>query len=110
MRATLIPVRPPSSESWTIVGVIASIVAAVASLAAAGHLYWADLQRWHHKRLVFTWLLKNTNASDRRFQYRSTRAIASGTNLSEDRVREICSIHPRIHLSTGEQPDKWRLR
>ena len=42
-------------------------------------------------------------------EYRSTRAIASGTNLPEARVREICSIHPKIHLSTGEKPDKWRL-
>ena len=41
--------------------------------------------------------------------YRSTRAIASWTNLTEDRVRYICSIDDRIFLSTGEREDLWSL-
>ena len=49
-RGTLWLVNAPSSESW--VEMIASIVAAIASVAAASHLYWADFKRWRHKRLA----------------------------------------------------------
>ena len=63
-----------------------------------------------HGLLVFTWLRENTKGPSSGCDYRSTRAIASGTNLSEARVHEICGIHPRIHLSTGKEPDKWRLK
>jgi len=39
--------------------------------------------------------------------FRSTRTIASYTNLTEDRVRYICSKHPKIFLSTGPKADMW---
>ena len=92
-----------TSETWTIIGTIASVVVVV-------RLFGADLKRLCDKRKVLAWLRKNTKDAGSDFQYRSTRAIASGTNLSEDRVREICSNHKRIHLSTGEKSDRWGLK
>lgn len=41
--------------------------------------------------------------------WRSTRTIASYNNLTEDRVRYICSSDERIVLSTGEKEDRWGI-
>ena len=60
------------------------------------------------KRRVYNWLKANTSKEDGE-QYRSTRAIASWNNLTEDRTRYICSIHEKIYLSTGEKEDLWSL-
>ncbi len=60
-----------------------------------------------HKRRIYSWLKDNT--SEEGDQFRSTRAIASWNNLTEDRVRYICSIHKKIFLSTGKTEDRWSL-
>jgi hypothetical protein len=60
------------------------------------------------KQRVYTWLAANTLNEDGK-QYRSTRAIASWNNLTEDRTRYICSIHKKIYLSTGEKEEMWSL-
>src|SRR6266536_3000819 len=60
------------------------------------------------KRRVYRWLKANTRSEDGH-QFRSTRTIASWTNLTEERVRYICSVHPRIYLSTGPKEDLWSL-
>ncbi len=61
-----------------------------------------------HKRRIYNWLNKNTS-NENGNEYRSTRAIASWNNLTEDRVRYICSIHKKIYLSTGPKEDLWSL-
>jgi len=61
-----------------------------------------------HKKRVYTWLTENTHNEDGK-QYRSTRAIASWNNLTEDRARYIYSIHKKIYLSTGKKEDRWSL-
>jgi len=61
-----------------------------------------------HKKRVHSWLLSNTRDEDGH-RYRSTRAVASWNNLTEDRVRYICSIHEEIYLSTGQEEDMWSL-
>jgi len=58
-----------------------------------------------HKRRIYRWLKENTSKEE---TFRSTRAIASWNNLTEDRVRYICSIDKRILLSTGKE-DMWSL-
>lgn len=63
-------------------------------------------ERWHRHR-IYDWMLANTNKVGR--PYRSTRAIASWTNLTEDRVRYLCSVDKRIYLSTGEKEDMWSI-
>jgi hypothetical protein len=57
---------------------------------------------------VFKWLHENTENVDGK-KFRSTRAIASYNNLTEDRVRFLCSHHPKIYLSTGEKEDRWSV-
>lgn len=61
-----------------------------------------------HKNRIYGWLEKHTS-DEKGNQFRSTRAIASWNNLTEDRVRYICSIHNKIFLSTGEKDDRWGL-
>lgn len=61
-----------------------------------------------HKKRVYSWLLENTKDEDGH-RYRSTRSLASWNNLTEDRVRYICSIHEKIYLSTGAREDMWSL-
>jgi hypothetical protein len=63
---------------------------------------------WTHKRRIYNWLKLNTSIEAGN-EYRSTRAIASWNNLTEDRVRYICSIHTNIYLSTGDREDMWSL-
>jgi hypothetical protein len=57
-------------------------------------------------RRVHSWLRRNTKDKDQE-RYRSTRTIASWNNLTEDRVRYICSLHREIYLSTGKAEDMW---
>lgn len=59
-----------------------------------------------HKKCVYEWLQKNT-ADEEGKRFRTTRSVASWNNLTEDRVRYICSIDKRIYLSTGEKEDLW---
>jgi hypothetical protein len=60
------------------------------------------------KRKVYNWLCQRKK-SEPDFKYRNTRTIASWTNLTEDRVRYICSCHNRIHLSVAEKEDLWTV-
>ena len=57
---------------------------------------------------VFNWL-KNNTTDKPGDQFRSSRAIASWNNLTQDRVRHICSVDKRIFLSTGEKEDMWGI-
>ena len=57
---------------------------------------------------VHSWMKRERKAG--RDKYRSTRAIASNNNLTEARVRFICSHDVRWRLSLGDEPDMWILR
>lgn len=61
-----------------------------------------------HKKRILEWLKENSR-KDGRNNLRTTRAIASWNNLTEDRVRYICSMYEEIYLSTGENDDLWGL-
>ena len=61
-----------------------------------------------HKKRVYRWLKESTEGEDSN-KFRSTRAIASWNNITEDRVRYICSIHDKIFLSTGQREDMWSV-
>ncbi len=60
------------------------------------------------KQRVYKWLCKVIPDNNEK-KFRSTRAIASHNNLTEDRVRYICSRHKIIYLSTGEAEDMWGI-
>jgi hypothetical protein len=57
---------------------------------------------------LYNWLKKNTS-NEPGDQFRSSRAIASWNNLTQERVRYICSVDKRIFLSTGEKDDMWGI-
>jgi hypothetical protein len=50
------------------------------------------------KRNVIKWLQDNTSDTDGQ-RWRSTQLIATHTNLTNDRVNYICSIHNKIRAS-----------
>ncbi|KGK41405.1 hypothetical protein LH51_15120 [Nitrincola sp. A-D6] len=57
-------------------------------------------------RRINEWLKENSTGG----KWRSTRAIASWTNLPEDRVQYLCSKDKEIKLSTGENEGLWGHR
>lgn len=57
---------------------------------------------------IYKWLQQNTKNEPGK-QFRSSRAIASWNNLTQDRVRHICSVDKRIFLSTGEKEHMWGI-
>jgi hypothetical protein len=63
---------------------------------------------WKQSKTIHSWLQGNTS-DEQGNRYRSTRAIASWCNLTEDRVRYLCSHHKNIYLSTGEKEDMWSI-
>jgi len=60
------------------------------------------------KRRIYHWLIERKKLEPD-FKYRNTRTIASWTNLTEERVRYICSSHKLIHLSVSEKEDLWTI-
>ena len=57
---------------------------------------------------VYNWL-KESTTNEPGNQFRSSRAIASWNNLTQERVRHICSVDKRIFLSTGDKEDMWGI-
>ncbi len=60
------------------------------------------------KKRIYNWLFEQKELK-LEYEYRSTRTIASWTNLTEDRVRHICSLHKKIKLSVGVKEDSWKI-
>ncbi|MCB0430846.1 MAG: hypothetical protein H6585_12035 [Flavobacteriales bacterium] len=91
-------------------GIIIGIAGGFFASQATGLTKWTrdKLIEWSDKRRIYEWLKKNS--SDKAgHKFRSTRAISSGCNLTQDRVRYICSIHKKIYLSTGINEDLWSV-
>ncbi len=59
-------------------------------------------------RRIYSWLEGNSR-NEHGDKFRSTRAIASWNNLTEDRVRYLCSMHKKIYQSTGQKEDIWSI-
>ena len=94
--------------------IVDGIVIGGAGGAIAGLTVWL-VQFVHDKATqkfdsnrFFKWLKENTTDEPGE-QFRSSRAIASWNNLTQERVRQICSVDQRIFLSTGEQEDMWGI-
>ncbi|MBU6142163.1 hypothetical protein KGO95_03575 [Patescibacteria group bacterium] len=56
------------------------------------------------KRKAYRWLVANTTPKPGG-QYRSTKEIASWNNLTVERTRYICSVHPQILMNAGTSED-----
>jgi len=83
-------------------GAVAGVTVWLVQLAHSKYTEYRD------KKKIYTWLKQNT-ADQTGKCFRSTRTIASWTNLTEDRVRHMCSLDERIYLSTGDQEEMWTL-
>lgn len=89
------------------------IVTGAAGGGVAGLILWIvgrlnDYEiEWREKQRVYRWLNEVTSPPDSK-KWRATRAIASFTNLPEDRVRFLCSRHPKIVISTKEK-EVWSI-
>ena len=83
-----------------------AIAGLVVSLIKSGSSFVSEVR---HKKRILRWLKENTSADGGNKLYRSTRAVASWNNLTEDRVRYICSIHKEIYMSTGKTEDLWSI-
>ena len=82
--------------------------------AVAGLLLWIigrlndyELQ-WREGRRIYNWLKKVTSLEGSK-PWRSTRVIASYNNLTEDKVRFLCSHHKKIDLSTKDK-EMWSIK
>lgn len=93
--------------------ILNGIITGATGGAIAGMILWIipRLNEWEIKyreeKRIYRWLheQKNTN----KFEWRSTKAIASHNNLTENRVRYLCSYSKRIFQSTGEN-DVWGVK
>ena len=90
------------------------IIGAVGGAVAGISIWMADLIHkkiieYFHKKQVYEWLYKVTKPNYAN-AWRSTRAIASHNNLTQDRVRYLCSIHKKIIESTGQEEDLWGIK
>lgn len=59
------------------------------------------------RKKLYNWLSENSSPGK---PFRSTRTLASWNNLTEDRVRHLCSSHAKIYLSTGDVSDRWSMQ
>jgi len=94
--------------------VVDGIVIGAAGGSIAGLTVWIvqyihdKVVNWLDKNRIYKWMKENTEDVKGK-QFRSTRTIASWNNLTEDRVRLLCSIDSRIHLNTGDKEDMWSI-
>lgn len=72
------------------------------------HFSTMKVRELRDRKTVRSWLKENTSEAAGE-QFRSTRAIASWTNLTQDRVRYVCSMDDKVFLSTGAKDDMWGL-
>lgn len=83
---------------------------AVAGLALYGvqqaHVWLVDKR---DTKRVLDWMNKNAG-EHANWPFRTTRIIASHNNLTEDRVRYVCSHCPEIYMSRGLNEDLWTLK
>lgn len=89
------------------------IIIGAAGGAVAGLILWLVGRlneyeiEYREKQRVYKWLDKATEPTGQKI-WRKTRAIASYNNLTEDRVRYICSRHPKIVLSSKDE-EVWGI-
>ena len=83
---------------------------AVAGLALYGvqqaHVWLVDKR---DTKRVLDWMNKNAG-EHANWPFRTTRIIASHNNMTEDRVRYVCSHCPEIYMSRGLNEDLWTLK
>lgn len=99
-------VSDPTIFQLIVIGAVGGGVAAVSATAVTWISRFA-MDRYLMGK-IYNWLKANcSEKQNSNNRYRSTRAIASWNNLTEDQVRDLCSRSGKIHLSTGSREDMW---
>ena len=83
---------------------VSTLIAALVIAAAGGIWKW-----WHDRKdsqTIYEFLRTSKTGTD--FTFRSTEAISSHTKISEKRVAELCSKHPKIRRNKKEK-QSWTL-
>ncbi|WP_225764311.1 hypothetical protein [Stenotrophomonas sp. Marseille-Q4652] len=85
-----------------------ALVSTLVGAAIVGSIGWvAKAHRDRRDSATIYEFLSNSKSSTG-FDFRSTAAIASNTNLSESRVATLCAAHPRIRRNE-KQLQSWTL-
>ncbi|MEW5769921.1 MAG: hypothetical protein AB1831_06085 [Pseudomonadota bacterium] len=93
--------------------ILSGVLVGAAGGAVAGLILWIigrlnDYEiEYRERRRVYKWL-DNVTLPPQAKKWRSTRSISSFTDITEDRVRYLCSRHPKIKLSTGDK-ELWGI-
>ena len=82
----------------------------IVASVAVGILGWFTKVGWDKYQMakVYGWLRANSS-KEGGYRFRSTRAIASHNNMTEQRAHDLCSRCPQIYQSTGSNPDMWSI-
>ena len=87
--------------------IIAAICSTMAVFLLTKYVNWKKEKS--DKNKVYNWLLENTSHSD--WVMRSAKTISSHVNLTEERVKEVCSKHDKIRQARGNNAkDMWGLK
>ena len=86
------------------------IVIALTGAALTALVFWLvkRFKIWRESSRIYHWLDKVTSPKDGK-RWRSTIAIASNTNISEDRVRILCSQHKNI-VRSSKKNEVWGIK
>ena len=98
----------PTIQDGIIIGAAGGSIAGV-TVWVVKYIHDKVTQKIESER-VYKWLKHNTVSDPAEGdQFKSTRTIASWNNLTEDRVRYVCSIDKKIFLSTGDKENMWGI-
>lgn len=85
-----------------------ALISTILGAAIVGGIGWSLKAYKDHreKTRIYNFLAASKSATG--YDFRSTVAIASNTNLSEDRVANLCASHPNIRRNE-KQWQSWAL-
>ena len=85
-----------------------ALVSTLTGAAVLAILAWTTktIRDRRDSKAIYDFLAESTSAT--KWDYRTTEAIASETNLSESRVAHICAGNPKIRRN-GKQLQSWTL-
>ena len=84
--------------------ILSAIISAV--VIGAGVYGFKRLRDWKDSQAIYNFLLASKEGTS--FDFRSTAAISSHTKISEKRVADLCSKHPKIRRNE-KQKQSWKL-
>lgn len=84
---------------------LGSALAATAIVAVLAWL-WKCHKDWNDSKKIYNFLLTSKAITD--FTFRSTEAISSHTQISENRVAELCNKHAKIKRNEKVK-QSWQL-